>query len=251
MALSLDTLSAASRRRWPPLDAARSPPCRPRAPLAMPAQSLSRWSRAAGAQARCASARIARPGWRALFVFAGGAAADGLRRLRDVPGRVGQPHHRAAVGPASRCSRSTSPGSRLPSPARSLGFVALLRRRGACRPLPAALQRADRRRDAGLQRGDGPHLRGARGDAARIDRGHRARRSISTISSSPTSTDPDAWIAEERAFLALRERLGPTARVYYRHRPKNHQPQGRQHRRLRHAAGAAPTSTCSCSTPTA
>ena len=36
------------------------------------------------------------------------------------------------------------------------------------------------------------------------------------------STDPDAWIAEERAFLALRERVGPGARLYYRHRPKNH-----------------------------
>ncbi|MBE7243439.1 MAG: glucan biosynthesis glucosyltransferase H, partial [Actinomycetospora chiangmaiensis] len=36
------------------------------------------------------------------------------------------------------------------------------------------------------------------------------------------STQPDAWIAEERAFLGLRDRLGPDARLYYRHRPKNH-----------------------------
>lgn len=36
------------------------------------------------------------------------------------------------------------------------------------------------------------------------------------------TTNPDVWIAEERAFLALRERLGHEARVYYRHRPKNH-----------------------------
>jgi membrane glycosyltransferase len=36
------------------------------------------------------------------------------------------------------------------------------------------------------------------------------------------STQPDAWIAEERAFLALRERLGPDSRLYYRHREKNH-----------------------------
>jgi membrane glycosyltransferase len=36
------------------------------------------------------------------------------------------------------------------------------------------------------------------------------------------STDPNAWIAEERAFLALRERSGPDARIYYRHRSKNH-----------------------------
>jgi membrane glycosyltransferase len=36
------------------------------------------------------------------------------------------------------------------------------------------------------------------------------------------STNPDAWIAEERAFLALRDRIGPDARIYYRHREKNH-----------------------------
>ncbi|HZH52156.1 MAG TPA: glucans biosynthesis glucosyltransferase MdoH [Microvirga sp.] len=37
------------------------------------------------------------------------------------------------------------------------------------------------------------------------------------------TTQPDAWIAEERAFLALRERLGPGgARFFYRHRPKNY-----------------------------
>lgn len=36
------------------------------------------------------------------------------------------------------------------------------------------------------------------------------------------TTDPDAWVAEERAFLALRERLGPEARFYYRHREKNY-----------------------------
>jgi membrane glycosyltransferase len=36
------------------------------------------------------------------------------------------------------------------------------------------------------------------------------------------STQADAWIAEERAFLRLRDRLGDGARIYYRHRPKNH-----------------------------
>ena len=36
------------------------------------------------------------------------------------------------------------------------------------------------------------------------------------------STQADAWIAEERAFLRLREELGPEARLYYRHREKNH-----------------------------
>ena len=36
------------------------------------------------------------------------------------------------------------------------------------------------------------------------------------------STQADAWIAEERAFRALRAELGPDARLYYRHREKNH-----------------------------
>jgi membrane glycosyltransferase len=36
------------------------------------------------------------------------------------------------------------------------------------------------------------------------------------------STHPDAWVAEERAFLELRERLGSRIRLFYRHRPKNH-----------------------------
>ncbi len=35
------------------------------------------------------------------------------------------------------------------------------------------------------------------------------------------TTNPDVWIAEERAFLAMRARLGERARIYYRHRPKN------------------------------
>jgi len=36
------------------------------------------------------------------------------------------------------------------------------------------------------------------------------------------STQPDAWVAEERAFIDLRKRFGAKARLYYRHRPKNY-----------------------------
>ncbi len=35
------------------------------------------------------------------------------------------------------------------------------------------------------------------------------------------TTDPDTWVAEERALIGLRGRLGPQARIYYRHRAKN------------------------------
>ena len=36
------------------------------------------------------------------------------------------------------------------------------------------------------------------------------------------TTRPDAWVAEERAFLALRDRVSGIASVHYRRRPKNH-----------------------------
>lgn len=35
------------------------------------------------------------------------------------------------------------------------------------------------------------------------------------------TTDPDAWVAEEAAFLALRERTGDKTHIFYRRRPKN------------------------------
>ena len=35
------------------------------------------------------------------------------------------------------------------------------------------------------------------------------------------TTNPEIFIAEEHAFIALRRKLGPRARIYYRHRPKN------------------------------
>ncbi len=35
------------------------------------------------------------------------------------------------------------------------------------------------------------------------------------------TTQPNAWLAEERAYILLKEKLGADARVYYRHRPKN------------------------------
>ncbi|MEN3930889.1 glucans biosynthesis glucosyltransferase MdoH [Microvirga sp. W0021] len=36
------------------------------------------------------------------------------------------------------------------------------------------------------------------------------------------STQPNAWVAEERAFLDLKKRFGPDGRIFYRHRPKNY-----------------------------
>ncbi len=36
------------------------------------------------------------------------------------------------------------------------------------------------------------------------------------------TTNPDVFVAEERAFLQMRERIGADARVFYRHRPNNY-----------------------------
>jgi membrane glycosyltransferase len=35
------------------------------------------------------------------------------------------------------------------------------------------------------------------------------------------TTDPEIFVAEERALIAMRQRLGSEARIFYRHRPKN------------------------------
>jgi len=35
------------------------------------------------------------------------------------------------------------------------------------------------------------------------------------------TTDPAIWIAEEKCLLRLRQEAGPTARIFYRHRPEN------------------------------
>lgn len=64
------------------------------------------------------------------------------------------------------------------------------------------------------------------------------------------TTNPDVWVAEERAFLALRERLGPDARLYYRHRPKTILARPATSLTLSRA-GAAIMNTWSFSTPTA
>jgi membrane glycosyltransferase len=48
--------------------------------------------------------------------------------------------------------------------------------------------------------------------------GHAAHFDIFILSD---TTDPDAWVAEEAAFLALRERTGDEQRIFYRRRPRN------------------------------
>ena len=64
------------------------------------------------------------------------------------------------------------------------------------------------------------------------------------------TTDPDVWIAEERALLAMRERL-PRGAPLLSPPAQEHRAQGRQYRRFRHALGRRPIRRWSSSTPTA
>ena len=63
------------------------------------------------------------------------------------------------------------------------------------------------------------------------------------------TTDPDIFIAEEAAFLALRARLGDE-RVFYRHRAEERSPRKPATSPNGCSASAATTSTWSCSMPT-
>ena len=227
---------------------APAPAMPPEKPLVMPVQSLSRWSRAeerAPARVRPVSRALART---ALRLRRGGGA-DRLRRLRDVPGRVGQPHDRAAVAPARPVHRQL-----LLDRARLHERAPRLRRRSCAGPrrlppLPETLRsrtavvmpvynESTARTFAALE--------AIREEIEATGLGEHFDYFVLS-----DSTDPDAWIAEERAFLAWRQRAR-------RRMPASTTATGRRTITARPAtspissrAGAAPTSTCWCSTPTA
>ena len=146
-------------------------------------------------------------------------AADRLRFLRDVSGRVGEPHDRPAVGAARPLhhqllvdrGRMHERHRRLPGPSQATASAAGPAEALASRTaivMPVYNEQTARTFAA---------VEAIRDPSTRPD-----WEAPSITSSSPTSTNPDAWIAEERAFLDLRSRLGPNSRLYYRHRPKNH-----------------------------
>ena len=249
MALSLDTLrpiEIATAAPAPML--APEPAMPPESPLAMPTQSL-RAGRAPRSAPLAASDPYRAPWLARFFVFGGGLllTAYGTYEMYQVVSVS-----RTTVLQWVLVALFTVNFSwiALAFTSALLGFVSLLRRPRRLPPLPATPAHAHRGRDAGLQR---------------ADRAAPSRRSQAICESVEATglgehfdyfilsdtTDPDAWIAEERAFLALRERLGPDARVLLPPPAEEPSPQGRQHRRLRRRAGAAPTSTCWCSTPTA
>ncbi|ACA19818.1 glycosyl transferase family 2 [Methylobacterium sp. 4-46] len=195
--------------------ASGAPAVPPEAPLAMPVQDLRRWSPlAAHRGAAHPSPRAAR-----LFVFGAAAllTAYGAYEMYEVVTVAGS----ATVLQLLLLLLFTLNFSwiALAFTSALLGFGALLRRRPAAAPRGPLTRRtavvmpvyneATARTFAAIEA-----MREsieATGEGARFD--------YWILSD---STQADAWIAEERAFLALRERLGAGARLYYRHRPKNH-----------------------------
>jgi membrane glycosyltransferase len=210
MALSLDTLE--------PVEAAHhvaAPPALPpEAPLVMPVQSLSVYSRK---QARKPLRRRPVPWLARLFVFVGslGLTTWGAMEMYKVVSVSGVTVLQWALVALFTINFSWIA---LAFTSALLGFGALLAKRPS-RPVPERLaattavvmpvyNEATARVFASLE--------------AMIEE-IRATGLIGNFEFFilSDSTLPDAWVAEERAFLALRERVGPQIPIWYRHRQKN------------------------------
>ena len=189
----------------------------PEAPLAMPVQDLAAWDRAASRR----PGRSGRDPWAARALVFGGAGAltaYGVWQMVETVSISGSPTALQLV--LVLLFGLTFSWIALAFTSGLLGFAVMLRRPPAA-PVPGALAT----RTAVLM----PVYNEA---TARTFAGLEAMREAVEATGLgdhfdwfvlSDSTQADAWIAEERAFLALRARLGPGARLYYRHRPKNHQ----------------------------
>ena len=197
---------------------APGPAMPPENPLAMPVQALSRWSRAE--ERPLAASDPYRAPWLArLFVFAGAAAltAYGAYEMYQVVSVS-----RTTVLQWLLLFLFTVNFSWIALAFTSglLGFVSLLRRPRRLPPLPETL----RSRTAVVMPVYNEStartfaaLAAMREEIEATGLGEHFDYFVLS-----DSTDPDAWIAEERAFLAWRQDLGADTRVHYRHRPKNH-----------------------------
>jgi membrane glycosyltransferase len=210
MAVPLDTLE----RRSHVLPAAERPALPPESPLAMPVQSLSVFSRS---QVRKPVRPRGRPWLVRLFVFAGALALTGwgateMYRVVSVSGVTMLQWALVALFTINFSWIALAFTSAV------VGFVAQLARRRA-KPAPTQLtamtavvmpvyNEATARVYASLE--------------AMIEeiRATGLIRHFEFFILSD-STQPDAWIAEERAFLALRERAGDDVAIWYRHRRRN------------------------------
>lgn len=188
----------------------------PEAPLSMPVQDLARWDPGLGHRPE---RRVRTPWPERILVFGGALAltAFGGWQMVETVSVSGSPTALQLVLVVLFCL--TFSWIALAFTSAVLGFATLLRRPRPT-PNPAAL----RTRTAVLM----PVYNEA---TARTFAGIEAMREAVEATGLgdhfdwfvlSDSTQPDAWIAEERAYLDLRGRLGPEARLYYRHRPKNH-----------------------------
>ncbi|HEX8417988.1 MAG TPA: glucans biosynthesis glucosyltransferase MdoH [Methylobacterium sp.] len=213
MAVPLDTLNPLHRAL--PSEAPFRPAMPPEAPLPMPVQNLAAWTPGSGRPGRAHPT----PWLARLFVFGGalGLTAYGAAQMYQVVSVSGGTTALQYVLLALFTLNFS--WIALAFTGAILGFVTLLLR--PKRPAPPERLRtrtavvmpvyneATARTFAGVE---------AMREAIEAT-GHGAAFDYFVLSD---STVGDAWIAEERAFLALRERLGPDARLYYRHRAKNH-----------------------------
>ncbi|HKG85395.1 MAG TPA: glucans biosynthesis glucosyltransferase MdoH [Beijerinckiaceae bacterium] len=195
---------------------APGPAMPPESPLAMPVQALSRWSRAEE-RPPAASDPYRAPWLARLFVFAGAAAltAYGAYEMYQVVSVS-----RTTVLQWLLLFLFTVNFSWIALAFTSglLGFVSLLRRPRRLPPVPETL----RSRTAVVMPVYNEStartfsaLAAIREEIEATGLGEHFDYFVLS-----DSTDPDAWIAEERAFLAWRQ--DADARVHYRHRPKNH-----------------------------
>ncbi|MCC0807702.1 glucans biosynthesis glucosyltransferase MdoH [Methylobacterium sp. W2] len=186
------------------------------APLPMPVQDLDRLDPASGHR----PARPARRPWAARALVFGGAAlltAYGALEMYEVVavsgGTTALQYVLLVLFTLNFSWIALSFMSAI------LGFFTLLRRPKAA---PPAVRLASRTAIVMPVYNEATARTFAAVDAMRAEidaTGHGAAFDYFVLSD---STIGDAWIAEERAFLALRARWGEDARLYYRHRAKNH-----------------------------
>ncbi|MBK9083045.1 MAG: glucans biosynthesis glucosyltransferase MdoH [Rhizobiales bacterium] len=187
----------------------------PEATLAMPTQSLTRFGR----EEIRARARPQRKPWLARFlVFGGGLALTAygsweMYRVVEVGGVTALEWALLIlfVVNFSWIALAFSSGV--------VGFFALMFRRRRQKPLPATL--AARTAVVMPIYNEAPSRVFAAVEAIRADVEATGVGGSFDFFLLSDTTNPDIWIAEERAFFRMRERLGPNHRVYYRHRPKN------------------------------
>jgi membrane glycosyltransferase len=231
MALSLDAVAPAEVEERPAQAPEPAMPAESR--LAMPTQHLWRWS--PQEERAFVAPQLYRTPWAArTFVFGGAAAltAWGAYEMYEVVSvsRTTILQYLLLVLFTVNFSWIA-----LAFTSALLGLLALLRRPAALPPLPATLESRTAVVMPVYNEQTARTFAAVQAIRESIEAtGLGAQFDYFILSD---STDPNAWIAEERAFLALRERSGPNARILLPPPFEEPSPQGRQHRKLRVALG--------------